>query len=76
MIFLAFYESVTNRRTDGRTDQPTDGPTDRRTNRPSYRDARTHLKSVECGGVSVNLLVCNAFDHAFVKNDQHPVMIS
>ena len=28
-------------RTDGRTD----GPTDRRTDRPSYRDARTHLKS-------------------------------
>ena len=28
-------------RTDGRTD----GRTDRRTDRPSYRDARTHLKS-------------------------------
>ena len=25
----------------------TDGPTDRRTDRPSYRDARTHLKSMK-----------------------------
>ena len=25
---------------------PTDGPTDRRTDRPSYRDARTHLKTI------------------------------
>ena len=43
--------------TDGRTDQPTYGPTDvrtdgrtdrqtdRRTDTPSYRDARTHLKT-------------------------------
>ena len=33
-----------------RTDRPTDGPTyrptDRRTDRPSYRDARTHLKTI------------------------------
>ena len=34
MIFVNFYESVT----DGRTDGPTD--------RPGYRDARTHLKTV------------------------------
>ena len=33
-------------RTDGRTDRRTDGRTDRRTDRPSYRDARTHLKSL------------------------------
>ena len=32
MIFLVFYESVTDRRTDRRTDVP------------GYRDARTHLK--------------------------------
>ena len=38
MIFLVFYKSVTN--------GPTDGQTDRRTDRPSYRDARTHLKSL------------------------------
>ena len=38
MIFLVFYESVT----DQQTDRPTDGPTDM----PDYRDARTHLKSV------------------------------
>ncbi len=25
---------------------PTDGPTDRRTDRPSYRDVRTHLKTL------------------------------
>ena len=49
---------VCDRRTDGRTDGPTNGPTDRptdgptdrrtdgRTDTPSYRDARTHLKSV------------------------------
>ena len=35
------------RSTDGQTDRPTDRPTDRRTDRPSYRDARTHLKSEE-----------------------------
>ena len=38
MIFLVFYESVT----DQWTDRPTDGPTDM----PGYRDARTHQKSV------------------------------
>ena len=27
-------------------DGTTDGPTDQRTDRPSYRDARTHLKSL------------------------------
>ena len=32
--------------TNGRTDRRTDGRTDRRTDRPSYRDARTHLKTV------------------------------
>ena len=37
MIFLVFYESV--------TDQPTDRPTDGRTDRPGYRDARAHLKT-------------------------------
>ena len=31
--------------TDGRTDGRTDRPTDGRTDTPSYRDARTHLKS-------------------------------
>ena len=31
--------------TDGRTDRRTDRPTDRRTDTPSYRDARTHLKT-------------------------------
>ena len=36
LIFLVFYESVTDGPTDGRTDGPTD--------RPGYRDARTHLK--------------------------------
>ena len=40
MIFLVFYESVT----DGPTDGSTDGPTDGRTDMPGYRDARTHLK--------------------------------
>ena len=30
---------------DGRTDRRTDGRTDRRTDTPSYRDARTHLKT-------------------------------
>ena len=30
-----------------RTDQPTDERTDRRTDRPSYRDARTHLKTAQ-----------------------------
>ncbi len=47
--FPVFDESVTHGRTDGRTDGPTDrrtdGPTDGRMDRPSYRDARTHLKT-------------------------------
>ena len=47
MIFLVFYESVTNPRTDGPTDGPTDGRTDRRTDRPSYRDARTRILEIE-----------------------------
>ena len=34
-----------NGRTDGRTDGRKDAPMDRRTDTPSYRDARTHLKS-------------------------------
>ena len=33
----------------------TDGPTDRRTDRPSYRDARTHLKSGE-GGEPIRII--------------------
>ena len=33
-------------RTDRPTDRPTDGPTDGRTDTPSYRDARTHLKTI------------------------------
>ena len=42
----SFLQSKKNAlRTDGRTDGRTDQPTDRRTDRPSYRDARTHLKS-------------------------------
>ena len=32
-------------RMDGPTDRPTDRPTDQWTDRPSYRDARTHLKT-------------------------------
>ena len=43
--FPVFDESVTNGRTDGPTDGPTDRPTDGRTDTPSYRDARTHLKT-------------------------------
>ena len=35
----------TDGRTDGRLDGWTDGWTDGRTDRPSYRDARTHLKT-------------------------------
>ena len=42
-IFSDFYKSVT----DGPTDGPTDGRTDGRTDTPSYRDARTHLKTKE-----------------------------
>ena len=40
----------TNGRTDGPTDGRTDGRTDRRTDRPSYRDARTHLKTLHFVG--------------------------
>ena len=40
-ISCIFYKSVT----DGPTDQPTNRPTDQRTDTPSYRDARTHLKT-------------------------------
>ena len=42
MTFVNFYESVT----DGPTDGPTDRRTDGRKDKPTYRDARTHLKSV------------------------------
>ena len=35
------------RRRYGPTDRRTDGRTDGRTDRPSYRDARTHLKTKE-----------------------------
>ena len=48
MIFVLFYESVTDQRTDG----PTDQRTDRRTDRPSYRDARTHLKTKGAEGTA------------------------
>ena len=41
-FFIDFDESVTNRRTN----QPTDGRTDHWTDKASYRNARTHLKSV------------------------------
>ena len=51
-FFLVFYESVIDRRTEGRSDGRTDGPTDGRRDRPSYRDARTHLKSVERSSLS------------------------
>ena len=44
-LFLAFfYESITKHY------GPTDGPTDRRTDTRSYRDARTHLKSLREDG--------------------------
>ena len=48
---FVFYESVTNQRTDGPMDGPTDGRTD------GYRDARTHLKSVQQGKGRVTVLV-------------------
>ena len=41
----SFFELKKKRITAQPTDGPTDGRTDRRTDRPSYRDARTHLKS-------------------------------
>ena len=44
-VFVTFYKSVTDQRTNGRTDGPTDGRTDRRTDTLSYRDERTHLKN-------------------------------
>ena len=51
-LFLAFFTKSLQKHykalpTDGPTDEPTDGPTDRRTDRPSYRDARTHLKTAK-----------------------------
>ena len=42
--FLSLFTKAL--RTNRRTDQPTDGRTNRRTDRASFRDARTHLKSV------------------------------
>ena len=42
---LHFFNLKKKRVTDGPTDGPTNGPTDQRTDRPSYRDARTHLKT-------------------------------
>ena len=36
---------------DGRTDRPTDGSTDK----PSYKDAKTHLKMRNDGGVGISL---------------------
>ena len=49
MLFLQKRDIHTDGRTDGptdrRTDRRTDGPTDGRTDTPSYRDARTHLKT-------------------------------
>ena len=48
-ISCIFHESITYIPTDG----PTDGRTDRRTDRPSYRDARTHLKSKRSGSNSL-----------------------
>ena len=49
----------------GPTDGPTDGLTNRRTDRPSYRDARTHLKT---SSLQVTTLLLMAVD---VK---HPVV--
>ena len=64
LISLVFDESVTNRRTD----RPTDRPTDRRMDRPSYRDARTHLKSERKGKC---LLSCTmAFRYYLKKTGQ------
>ena len=40
VIFAVFLKTR-----NGPTDRPTDGPTDQRTDKPSYRDARTHLKT-------------------------------
>ena len=44
-------------RTDGRTDQGTDG----RTDRPSYRDARTHLKTYGCYGANLHKMRRKSF---------------
>ena len=44
-IFVTFYKSVS----DQRTDQWTDGPTDQQTDTASYRDARMHLKMTMYG---------------------------
>ena len=43
--FLKRRNGPTDLRTDLWTDGRTDGRTDLRTDRPSYRDARTHLKT-------------------------------
>ena len=43
--FGVFSLMLTDGHTDPRTDPRTDGRTDIRTDRPSYRDARTHLKT-------------------------------
>ena len=48
----------TDGRTDGRTDRRTDGPTDRQTDTPSYRDARTHLKTTRVKVFLHGLLEC------------------
>ena len=44
-----------------RTDRPTDGPTDQRTDRPSYRDARTHLKTPRSFSVVLSILALTHF---------------
>ena len=54
LIFLIFYESVTNRRTDGRTDRQTD--------RPSYRNARTHLKTPLYTGIHLEFVFIDVTD--------------
>ena len=46
------------------TDGPTDGPTDGRTDTPSYRDARTHLKTNN----DIKAFVMTLIERAHVKN--------
>ena len=64
-IFPFLDESVTR----GRTDRPTDRRTDGRTDRPSYRDARTHLKTgksmilIANNDVSCNHIIIQSFHH-------------
>ena len=63
-----FYEKKV--KCDGRTDGPTDGRTDERTDTPSYRDARTHLKTsrkklgqqMRSGGLSAYLSLNQKFN--------------